>query len=491
MKRIALCGIGSENCTFSPDRLGIDDFTIYRGDQLNERYAFAQNSEYANLDVVNLLMARALPGGPIRLDAYNELVAQILAELASQGPWDAVYLDLHGAMYVEGILDAENDFVEKVRSLVGENCLLGASFDLHGNLSRELAQRLTAISAYRTAPHEDEPQTRARTFRLLVDQLLNPAQLYRAWIPIPVLLPGECTSTQYDPGRNLYAKLPALQQQYDLVDISLFVGYAWADEPRSSACVVATGPNLDQCQQAACQVADDYWGAREQFTFGMPALPFGEAIQHAASSLNAPIIISDSGDNPTAGGVGNLIVALAELLNAQPLDKAVVVAGIWDEPATDACLEAGEGSSIKLIIGSTMPSEYGMPLELDVIVRTLHAGDPQAKCIAVIVPKEHPQLEIILTKRRKPFHYRSDFLQLGIVPEQLEILVVKIGYLVPELYQLAKHHWLALTPGAVDQDLCRLPYQHVQGPMFPLHNSFAWNPHSTVATWRICANNGD
>ena len=46
--------------------------------------------------------------------------------------------------------------------------------------------------------------------------------------------------------------------------------------------------------------------------------------------------------------------------------------------------------------------------------------------------------------------------------------MVKIGYLVPELYEIRADWVMALTPGGVDQDLYRLPYQHIQRPMFPL-----------------------
>jgi microcystin degradation protein MlrC len=50
--------------------------------------------------------------------------------------------------------------------------------------------------------------------------------------------------------------------------------------------------------------------------------------------------------------------------------------------------------------------------------------------------------------------------------------VVKIGYLEPELRQMARHALLALTPGAVNQDIPALTYQRVQRPIFPLDQDF-------------------
>ena len=47
-------------------------------------------------------------------------------------------------------------------------------------------------------------------------------------------------------------------------------------------------------------------------------------------------------------------------------------------------------------------------------------------------------------------------------------MVVKQGYLVPDWYNMQADWVMALTPGGVDQDLFRLPYQRIQRPMFPL-----------------------
>ena len=48
------------------------------------------------------------------------------------------------------------------------------------------------------------------------------------------------------------------------------------------------------------------------------------------------------------------------------------------------------------------------------------------------------------------------------------IVIVKISYLVPELYNMRADWIMALTPGGVDQDLDRLGYKRIQRPMYPL-----------------------
>ena len=54
--------------------------------------------------------------------------------------------------------------------------------------------------------------------------------------------------------------------------------------------------------------------------------------------------------------------------------------------------------------------------------------------------------------------------------------MVKIGYLEPELFDMAADWMLALTPGGVDQDLARLGHRRVRRPMFPLDDVSGVDP---------------
>jgi microcystin degradation protein MlrC len=80
-----------------------------------------------------------------------------------------------------------------------------------------------------------------------------------------------------------------------------------------------------------------------------------------------------------------------------------------------------------------------------------------------------------VAQRRRPFHYIEDFTKLGINPHEHKIVVVKVGYLVPELKAAAKKAFIALSPGAVDQDIERLPFKRIQRPMYPLDKDMTWS----------------
>jgi microcystin degradation protein MlrC len=57
---------------------------------------------------------------------------------------------------------------------------------------------------------------------------------------------------------------------------------------------------------------------------------------------------------------------------------------------------------------------------------------------------------------------------LGLNPRKTDIIVVKIGYLVPELYNIRADWIMALTPGGVDQNLERLEYKRIKRTIYPL-----------------------
>jgi microcystin degradation protein MlrC len=77
-------------------------------------------------------------------------------------------------------------------------------------------------------------------------------------------------------------------------------------------------------------------------------------------------------------------------------------------------------------------------------------------------------VHIIVTQKRKPYHHENDFTKLGLNPRKTDIVVVKIGYLEPELYNMRADWLMALTPGGVDQDIEHLPYKKIRRPMYPL-----------------------
>src|SRR5690606_28113201 len=166
------------------------------------------------------LRGHAIPGGIVTREAYEELVGKTLEMLKANLPYDGLFFDIHGAMSVVGLDDPEGDFIERIREVVGYETLISTSMDLHGNVSWRLAENSDLITCYRLAPHEDAWESRQRALENLIDRLESgegkPA--YKAWIPVPILLPGEKTSTRIEPAKSLYAAVAPATEQEGVID---------------------------------------------------------------------------------------------------------------------------------------------------------------------------------------------------------------------------------------------------------------------------------
>lgn len=467
--RVAIVGIAIESSTFTPHRADLVDFVIRRDGQLLDYYPFLREGHplRAAAEWSPLMQARAIPGGAVRAAAYQAMEDEILTLLRQGGPWDGIFLDIHGAMSVEGATDAEGALASRVRKCVGPEPVISASMDLHGNVTRDLLEAVDLITCYRMAPHEDEMESRERSVRNLLDRVASGTRPVKAWVPVPVLLPGEKTSTRIEPAKGLYAKVAEVAAQEGVLDAAVWVGYAWADEPRCRAAVVVTGDDSQVVAAEAEGLAHTFWQARDRFSFVAPAGTLQECLSQAKQSAARPFLISDSGDNPTAGGAGDVTWTLARLLEDPAIRSGelhAVYASIPDPAGALAAAAAGTGASVSIEVGARVDDRHQPPVLLEGTVEHVSITDPVAGTVALIAVDG---LRVIVTERRKPYHRQQDFAHAGVDPALADIVVVKIGYLEPYLYEIAADWRLALTPGGVDQDLLRLGHHRIDRPMYP------------------------
>ncbi|PRY76853.1 microcystin degradation protein MlrC [Yoonia maritima] len=472
--RIAVGGIHTECSTYSPVLMQTEDFHVMRGDALTAHnyFSFLQDFE---AEIAPLLHARAVPGGPVSRQTYDALKTEFLERLEAAKPFDAVYLAMHGAMNVDGMFDAEGDWISAVRAAVGPEMLIAVSYDLHGNVSQRIVDQIDIFAAYRTAPHIDVAETMTASFAMLMRALKT------GWRPgvmraaVPHLLPGERSSTEDEPAKSLYAALPDLESA-DVWRTDLMIGYVWADEPRATACAVVTATNRTAAADAASTIANRFWNARDEFRFGPTTGPLNEMLDIAAQTSTKPVILADSGDNPTGGGVGDRADVLSSLIERNW--QNALIAGITDRPAVDACFDAGVGATLPLTIGASLDPAGGR-VTCQVKICSLHPGDTAAERQVVV---QIDGVTVVLAARRRPYHNISDFAGLGLDPKSFGLLVVKSGYLSPDLAPIATPNLMALTDGVVNQDIARLAnINRAEGTLpFDQRDSFTPSPQASA-----------
>lgn len=473
LPRIAIAGIGIESSTFSPAQTHEEAFHARIGDSIFGRYPFFKEGSAIRKRAqwIPTFLGKSLPGGIVTREAYESMVKKTLKMLKENGPYDGLWFDIHGAMSVVGLEDAEGDLIRRIREAIGTHVLVSTSMDLHGNVSERLAAHSDLITCYRMAPHEDALESKERSITNLLERLESGKgkPKYKAWIPVPILLPGEKTSTRIEPGKSLYAKIPDVEKMDGVIDAAIWIGYAWADEARNHGVVMVTGDNEEQVTEGAEKLANAFWDVRHEFEFVAPVADFKESLKMALASKERPFIISDMGDNPTAGGAGDVTWTLQKLLNRSEFKSAdgpnLIYASIPGPNLIEEALKVGVGGEVSGQAGALVDDRYAPPLKLEGIVTAIKHGDRDAEVEVVV---KIGSIHVIVTKKRKPYHHEVDFTDLNLNPRDAAIVVVKIGYLVPELYDMRKGWIMALTPGGVDQDLERLAYRHIKRPMFPL-----------------------
>lgn len=474
LPRIAIAGIGIESSTFSPALSTEASFNIKRGEQIYTSYpGFMQSNSDVRSRAVWLpaVTARSLPGGAVTREAYEAMVGYILDSLKKNLPYDGLFFDIHGAMSVIGLDDPEGDLITRVRKVVGSKTIISTSMDLHGNVSVRLAELSDLITCYRMAPHEDAQETKQRSVEQLLQRLESGKGKppYKAWIPVPILLPGEQTSTRIEPAKSLYADVSKVAKREGVIEAAVWMGYPWADEPRNHGVIMVTGDEEKAVTGAAEELANHFWRVRNEFHFVAPTGNLEECLDKAVVSKKRPFFISDSGDNPTAGGAGDVTWSLQQILSRKEFKSAkgpvLIYASVPGPDMIKKALAAGVGGKVKGLVGAEVDSRYAPPLLIEGTVYSIHEGDPNAVVEAVI---QTGSAFVIVTQRRKPYHKETDFTTLKLEPRKADIVIVKIGYLEPDLYNMQADWLLALTPGGVDQDLARLPYKRIQRPMFPV-----------------------
>ncbi len=478
LPRIAIAGLGIESSTFSPALTEEAAFHAKYGREIFSSYRFmaADSSLRTRAEWLPALVGKSLPGGAVTREAYESLTNRLLDSLKKNGPYDGLYFDIHGAMSVVGLDDPEGDLLKRIREVTGYNTIISTSMDLHGNVSPALAANTDLITCYRMAPHEDAMETKRRAVENLLQRIETgkgkPA--YKAWIPIPVLLPGEKTSTRIEPGKSVYAAVSPAAKQAGVTDAAIWIGYAWADEPRNHAVVMVTGDEKTVVINTAEQLAKRFWNARKEFGFVAPTLPWKETLDSALKSSKHPFFISDMGDNPTAGGAGDVTWTLHQLLNdsrfRSPTGPSLIYASIPGPELVAQAITAGVGGQVDGYAGAKVDARFSPPAHIRGTVHAIVKGDKDAEVEVVI---KTGSLYIIVTQKRKPYHNEIDFTRLGLAPRKTSIVVVKIGYLQPELYAMQADWIMALTPGGVDQAIEQLPYKRINRPMFPFDKDMA------------------
>jgi microcystin degradation protein MlrC len=430
------------------------------------------------------------PSGPISAQLYAVLSGAILDRLRDSSSVDAVILNLHGAMVVEGLDDPEGDLLRRVREAVGWKVPIGALLDLHGNVTVGMVETGALLIGVKEYPHTDYRDRAAELHALLSEVVRNEAQLATTLRTIPLL---SLQGTTEEPMHGLVRELFAAEKESGIRSVTLMHGFPWSDTAETGAAVVIISdhPVREHAKLLAEKLADRFW----KVATGAPVARLGVAAAVTEATKLAtkagPVVIADSSDNPGGGAACDSTFLLRELILQKCENAALGM--IWDPQVTQIAADAGVGAHLSLRIGGKVGPLSGDPLDVFAEVTAVRHDarqrffneTPNAP-LGLAVALRIAGIDVVVNSIRQQVFSPECFEALGIDLSIKSIVVVKSSQHFRAYFdRISKATLYCDAPGSLNVNLAELPYRNLRVDQFA--GAFATNAVSTTARWPISA----
>ena len=441
-----------------------------------------QAAEEYGWDLVRTVVAWATPSGPVAQDAWDACSGAILDAARSQGPFDGILINLHGAMASVAHNDAEGVLLAALREIVGPDVPLAITLDLHANVTTLMTKHVDIICAYRTYPHIDQVATAKRAAAVLERTMkgdVRPVCVTARRAMIEGLDDGRTTTD--NPMTTLLARAEALEKSDpDVLLVSLHAGFTPADLEEAGPSVSVTGNGDDPKFMAIAESYMDYaWETRHFDSNTYLSVP--ETVQEIERLLAegaglGPIIVADFSDNPGSGAYGDSTLMLDGLIKAGV--KNACFGTICDSEAAAILVAAGEGAEVSVKLGGKVDPAFGAPLALTGTVTRITDGvyvaqGPRWKGVTHHLGPtaifKVGGIEIVVASNRLQLTEVEAFTHAGIDPRTKDVVAVKSMQHFRAAFQPLAREVLICDAGALStKDISKLPFTKLRRPIFPL-----------------------
>ncbi len=511
MARIAVGGFQHETNTFAPQKASWDDFVradawppLVRGPAMAETVA-GFNIPIAGAipalqelghEIVPLSWAAAPPCSYVEREAYERIAGMIVEDIEKLGPFDGIYLDLHGAMVAEHHQDGEGELLRRIRAVVGDAIPIVASLDYHANLTPQMARLATALVGYRTYPHIDMAATGAKAARLLDKLLKEKRPLYKAYRQFDFLIPLVWQCTLNEPSKGLFDLIEELERSggatvsprhnLNIVSATITPGFPPADIAQCGPALVAYGYDQASADAAADLLANALKAREPQFN-GQTYDADGGVLKamELSQAASKPIVLADVQDNPGAGGTSDTVGLLKALMRHKA--SGAVIGMLVDPEAAKEAYEAGEGAVLERGIGAAVGYGGETPAVGRWKVEKINSGNFTATGPfyggakmqigpMALVRDIDSGVAAVLACRRVQAADQEMFRHVGIEPTRTNILGLKSTvHFRADFQPIAETILIVETPGAHMSDPAGLDYKNLRSgirlrPEGPVYN---------------------
>ncbi|HEV7267234.1 MAG TPA: M81 family metallopeptidase [Falsiroseomonas sp.] len=440
--RIAVLQFAHETVTFLPFDTTLEDFR-YPGSPATGEALLATDSkgymggfvqvarEFPEVELVGIespLWPKTGTGsGWITTEAFETFVGGFERELKAQGPFDGVYLALHGAMGVRGVARPEAEIARRVRAAVGTKAVLAGTFDPHGNEDEQFLRHADMAFCVKYFPHYDMHLQGERAARMMVRAIRGEYRPTTTTIKVPVISPTVLQWTGASPWMDLVQRALVWEAREPDTYVNVFFGFPWCDVPDAGMTVqVLTNGKPDLAQRVARDMAGWIWRRRDDLlaTTKLHRMADGVALaREAVAARRSPVVLADYSDRS-----GYATWLLREIV-AQKLSRTLI-ATIADPAAVQALLDTGAkpGDPFDREVGGRADESAGDPVRITgTVLGFAEATTPRAmgggQRWALIRFGEGNVL--VLSPFLVQITETHELWNLGLKPEEFDVIAIK------------------------------------------------------------------
>lgn len=475
--RIAVATFSHETCTFCPEPTGVKEWEFYgppvRGKDVLENGSYIggfvrASKEYTNVDLVGILSPRDAKGGSsgswITKEAFDKYSNGIADDIRQTGPYDGVYLALHGAMAVTDVAKPEAELVRRVRVVVGKTVPIFVTLDLHANDDHELSDAASGVLIIKRYPHYDAALQGERALRLMLRTIKGTFKPTMATRKPGVLTPSVYQGTGSSPSMEIMERARIWEERTRDAYVSVAYGFAYADVVDIGATVmVITNNDQKLADRIADDMSDFIWKKREAFAGKtLPKTQEGVRLAIAAAKAGTvPVVVADHSDR-----TGNSTWILAELIEQGGQNFCITT--LADRRALGQLEGKAVGDKVSLDVGGWAEETSGKPVKIDGTLEWLGKYEHMDR-VAVITFGNNNR--VILTPVLHQVTDPDIFQGLGINLAKQEIIVLKSrvhfwrGFVEDGL---AKAVVVIDAPGLGPADVSTIPYKFGPRTLYPI-----------------------
>lgn len=472
---IAVASFSHETCTFCPKPTTIEDWEYYgppTRDIISDTGYIGgfknMCEEYGGVELAGILSPRGARGGSsgswITREAFEKYSDGIVADLKQAGPFDGIFLSLHGAMAVTGVPKPEAELVRRVRKVVGDIPIM-VTLDLHANEDHELSDAADAVFITKRYPHYDTFLQGERAARAMIQTIRGKYKPTMATRKPGVITPSVFQGTGVSPAMEIMERARRWECRLPGVYVSVAFGFAYADVPDVGATVmVVTNNDQELADKIADDMSDYIWRLRKEFAGKkLPKTKEGVALAiDAAKEGKTPVVIADHSDR--TGGSTHI---LEELIKQSA--KNFCIATLRDEKAIEEIKQKKVGDSVSIDVGGNSDKYAGNPVRIDAKVEFIDEFERRGTVVVLLFGENN---RLILTPQLTQVTTPDIFGALGIELDELDIIVLKSRvHFRRGFYEtgLAGAIFEVDAPGWGPADLTTLPYKNIPKDIYPVY----------------------